>query len=66
MPRKKKRRFWDEAGADYLPSGSNEVKLWRRLSGFLLLDCCGWVVILGSAYLEICWSWVHWETDLGV
>ena len=26
----KKRRFWGEAGAGYLPSGSNEGKVWRR------------------------------------
>ena len=62
----KTRRFSGEAGADYLPSGSNEVKVWRRWSGFLLLDCCGWVKILGSAWVEIFWGWTHWETELGV
>ena len=56
MPRKKKGRFWSEAGADYLPIGSNKVKVGRWWSGFLLLDCCGWVVILGSACVEICWG----------
>ena len=45
---KKKGRFWSEAGAGYLPSGSNGVKEWRRWSSFLLLDCCSWVVILAG------------------
>ena len=63
---KKKGKFWGEAGADYLASGSNEVKVWRRWSGFLFLDCCGWVVILVSAYVEICRGWAHWEIDLGL
>ena len=62
--KKKKRRFWGEAGADYLLSGSNKVKVWRQWSGFLLLHCCGWVVILGSTCVEICWCWAHWETEL--
>ena len=43
MPREKEGRFWGEAGAAYLSSGSNEVKVWGRWSGFLLVDCCGWV-----------------------
>ena len=47
--KKKKGRFWGEADADYLSSGSNKMKVWRRWSRFLLLDCCGWVIILGSA-----------------
>ena len=63
---KKKGRFWGEAGADHLPSGSNKVKVWRWWSEFLLFGCCGWVVILGSASVEICWGWAHWETNLGV
>ena len=45
-----------EAAAGYLPSGSSEVKLWGRWSGFLLVDYCGWVVILDSACVEICWD----------
>ena len=50
-----------EAGADYLPSGSNKVKVWRRWSGFLLLDCSGWVLILGSACVKICCGWAQWN-----
>ena len=64
--RKRRGDSGGEAGADYLPSGSNEVKVWRRLSRFLLLDSCGWVVILGSACMEISWGWAHWETELDV
>ena len=60
MPREKEGRFWGEAGASYLSSASNEVKVWGRWRGFLLVDCCGWVVFLGSACVEICWRWVHW------
>ena len=63
---KKKGRFWGEASANYLPRESNEVKVWRWWSGFLLLDCCGWVVILGNGCVEICWGWAHWEMELGV
>ena len=63
---KKKGRFWGEAGAGYLPSRSNKVKVCRQWSGFLLLDCCGWIVILGSACVEIFCGWVHWELELGV
>ena len=48
MPGKKEGRFWGEARAVYLLSGKNEVKVWRRWSGFLLVDCCGWAIILGS------------------
>ena len=44
-----------------MPSESNEVKVWGRLGEFLLVDCCGWVVILGSACVEICWRLAHWE-----
>ena len=29
-----------------MPSGSNAVKIWRQWSIFLLMDCCGWVVVL--------------------
>ena len=54
MPREKEGKFWGEAGAAYLSSRSNEVKVWRRCSGFLLVDCCGWLVFLGSACIEIC------------
>ena len=57
---KKKGRFWGEAGAGYLPNGSNKVKVWRWESG-LLVDCCSWVAILGSACVEICRGWAHWE-----
>ena len=52
--KKKKGRFWCEASAGYLPSGSNKVKVWRWWIKFLLVDCCGWVVILVSACMEIC------------
>ena len=62
---KKKGRFWSEAGADYLSSGSNKMKMWTQWSRFLLLDCCGWGVILGSTCVEICWDWAHWETESG-
>ena len=36
--KKKKWRFWGEAGAVYLASGSNTVKLWRQWCR-LLVDC---------------------------
>ena len=58
--------FWDEADADYLPSGNNKMKLWKQWSAFLLLNRCSWVMIVGSASVKICWSWVHWKADLGV
>ena len=29
----KEGRFWDEAGAGYMPSGSNEVRVWERWGG---------------------------------
>ena len=58
---KKKGRFWDEAGAGYLPSGSSRVKVCRRWSR-LLVDRCSWVLILGSACAEICRGWAHWES----
>ena len=58
---KKEGRLWSEAGAEHVPSESNEVKVWGRLREFLLVDCCGWVVILGSACVEICWRLAHWE-----
>ena len=32
---------------------------WR--SRFLLVECCGWVVIIGSVCEEICWRLAHWE-----
>ena len=51
MPSKKERRFWCEVDAGYLPSGSNEMEVWRQWSGFLLLNCCVWVVILGLGSL---------------
>ena len=61
----KKGRFLGEAVTAYLPSGSNKVKVWRGWSGFLLVGCCGWVVTLGSAGVEICWVWGHWESEIG-
>ena len=48
---KKKGRFWCEVDAGYLPSGNNEMEVWRQWSGFLLLNCCVWVVILGLGSL---------------
>ena len=62
---KKKGRFWGQASAGYLPNGSKKGKVWRQWSR-LLLDCCSWVVILGSVYVEICWGWPHWEMESGV
>ena len=38
----KKGRFWGEAGAAYLPSGSNKMKAWRQWSGSYL-----WTVVVG-------------------
>ena len=32
---------------------------------FLFVDCCGWVVTLGSACVEICWGWDHWKSGVG-
>ena len=59
----KKKRFWGEAGTGYLPNRSNELKVWRRWSGFLLSDC-GWVVVLGSACMEIPIG-AEWTTSHG-
>ena len=59
--KKKKGRFLGEAGAGYLPSGSNKVKVSRWWSG-LLVNCCVWVLIVGSVCVEICRSWAHWES----
>ena len=59
-------RFWDEAGAGYPPSGSKEVKVWRRWSRFLLVDCCSWVLFLGSASVELCWGGLTGKAKLGV
>ena len=39
MPREKRGRLLDEAGAGYLP-GNNKVKAWREQSWFFLVDCC--------------------------
>ena len=58
----KKGSFWGEAGAGYLPSENNKVKVWESWRGFLLVDCCGWVVIFGSVFVEICWGGDHWES----
>ena len=63
---KKKGRFWGEAGAGYLPSGSIEVKVWRRWNRFLLVDCSGWVVILGSVCVEISWVALTGKVELTV
>ena len=60
VQKKKKGRFWGEAGAGYLPSGSNKVKVWR-LQSELQVDCCSWVAILGSVCVGICRGWAHWE-----
>ena len=53
MPREKGRRLQGDAGAGYLP-GSIKVKAWEEQSWFLLVDCCTWVVIIGSVCVEIC------------
>ena len=50
----KKWKFWGEARAGCQLTRSNKVKVWRRCSGFLLAECCGWLVIVGSACVEIC------------
>ena len=26
-----------------------------------LVECCGWVVIVGSAFVEICQGWIYSE-----
>lgn len=57
----KKKRFWGEAGARYVPTGSNEMKVWGQWNGYLLVDCCLLAVILGSNCVEICWRLAHWE-----
>ena len=31
----------------------------------LFVDCCGWVVTLGIACVEISWDWGHWESGVG-
>ena len=61
--KKKKWRFWGEAGAGYLASGSNKVKLWRQWSR-LLVDCCNWVLILGGACVQICRGWAYRESGV--
>ena len=67
MPRKKREgRFWGEAGAVYLSSKCSEVKRLEQSSRFLLVDCCNWMVIVGSACVDICWKWEHWERESGV
>ena len=38
---------------------SESVGWWSK---FLLVDCCGWVVFLGIACVEIYWRWTHWES----
>ena len=43
MTRKKKK---GDSGVKQVLVGSNKVKVWRRQSRFLLVDCCGWVIIL--------------------
>ena len=63
---KKEGRFWGEAVTGYLTRGSNKVKLWQQWTGFLLVDCCGWVVILGKACVEICRRSTAWESGISV
>ena len=41
------------------------VRVWEWWSGFLLVTCCGWVVIFGSVCVEIFWRWAHWESGVG-
>lgn len=43
-----------EVCSQYVASGRDKVKVWGQLSRFLLVDCCSWGIILGSAYVEIC------------
>ena len=76
---KKEERLWSESGVGYLPGGRNEVKRRRRWNEILLVVCCGWVVILGGACVEIYWEWelgqeldgqrdpmgAKWATSLG-
>ena len=59
MAREKERRFWGEIGNVNLSCGSNKVKVRGRQSRFLLVDCCGWVEFLGSAFVKICWIWTY-------
>ena len=54
MPREKEERFWGEAGAVYLSSGSNEVKVCGQWNGLLLVDWWDWAVFLGSACVQTC------------
>ena len=61
----KRREDSGVTGAAYLSSGINKVKMWGRLSRFLLVDCCGWVVFLGSVCVEICWRCAHWVRRVG-
>ena len=35
-----------------------------RWSRFLLMNCCGWVVVV-SASVEIIKEWAHWESRVG-
>ena len=58
---KKKGKSWGETGAAYLSSGSSKVKVWRQWSR-LLVSCCSWVLILGSACVDICRGWADWES----
>ena len=51
--KKKKGIVLGKAGAVYLPSESNKVEVWRWWSG-LLVNCCVWVLIVGSVCVEIC------------
>ena len=51
---KKKGKFWGEAGTGYLT-------VWRQWSR-LLMNCCCWALILGSACVEICRGWAYWKS----
>ena len=44
MPREKEGRFWGEAGAVYLCSGSNQVKVWGTVQ---------WVLVGGLLWLGV-------------
>ena len=59
MSRQKKGRFWGEADAAYLSSGSNQV----HVRG-LLVDCRYWLVFPVKACVEVYWRCADWEVEL--